>query len=373
MMKEYQRCTRCIMDNKSDDSIVFDVNGYCNYCSEALNRMPKEYFPDEFGKKELEKIFDNIRIDGKGKKFDCFVGISGGVDSSYVAYLGYVHGLRMLAVHIDDGMNTETAQRNITNLCKKTNIELVLIKPDIKEYADLTLSFFKASVPNLAMPQDNILMKALFDIQKKYKLKYSLNGANFSLESILERSTGINPCDKKHILAIHKQFGKNPISKIKFQTLPERYILGRYFYNYRKILPLNYINYNLEKALIELKDFSGYEYYGGKHYENILTRFLQCYYLPTKFGFDKRKSHYSSMIVSGQMERKEAIKKLESSPYISDTLLQSDMNFLADYFNISRQEFNSIIISPPCKHSDYSMSSLNKLAGIARKFRHYLG
>jgi len=335
--------------------------------------MSKEYFPDEAGGKELEKIFDNIKNEGRGKKYDCLVGISGGVDSSYVAYMGYLHGLRMLAVHIDDGMDSEIAKQNINNLCKKANIELVLIKPDVKEYADLILSFFKASVPNLAMPQDNILLKALSDIQKEYKLKYSLNGANFSLESILERSTGINASDKKHILSIHKQFGGNAISKLRFQTLLETYISGRYFYRIKKVLPLNYINYTLEKALIDLKDFSDYEYYGGKHYESILTRFLQCYYLPTKFGFDKRKSHYSSLIVSGQMEREEAIKNLESSPYISNDLLQSDMNFLADYLGVSRKEFDAIVELPPRQHSDYPMSSLNKMAGIARKFRHYLG
>lgn len=370
---EYQRCTRCVMDNASDASIVFDEQGHCKYCSDVLKRKFSEYFPNQEGKKKLDEIIEKIKNEGKGKKYDCLVGVSGGVDSSYVIYIGHLYRLRMLAVHIDDGLDSEIAKKNIANLCTVAGVELINVSPDKEQYADLLLSFIKASVPNLAMPQDNILFKELFGIIRKYNIKYSLNGANFAHESILERFDEVNANDKRHIKSIHEKFGTKPISKLKLQSLFESYIFRRYLSPVTSIYPLNYIEYNLEKALADLKVFSDYQYYGGKHYESILTRFLQCYYLPVKYGFDKRKSHFSSLIVSGQMSRDEAIQKLEQSPYISEDLLEYDKNVLAEFVDQTRDEFDRLIALPPKLHVDYPYSLWNKLAPLARKFRKYLG
>ena len=370
---EYQRCTRCVMDNASDYTITFDTEGHCNYCEDILSRRDNEYFPDERGRKILEKLIEKIKREGKGKKYDCIVGISGGLDSSYVVYLGHQYGLRMLAVHIDDGLDTEIAKLNITSLCEKAGVDLINISPDKEQYSDLLLSFFKASVPNLAMVQDNLLKQVLHDTTRKYGIKYSLSGANFAHESILERSTGINAMDKTHILAIHKQFGTKPIDKLRIGNLWTAYIGWRYFSKAETIYPLNYIDYNKKRVLDELKDFSEYNYYGGKHYESILCRFMQCYYLPTKYNFDKRKSHFSSLIVDGQMTREEALVKLNKPAYTSEELKEHDMNFLAQFFRISREEFDKIIALPAKQHSDYPMSLLENTAGLARKFRKYLG
>lgn len=368
-----QVCTRCVMDDTSDATIKFMADGTCNYCNDTLARLNSEYFPNSLGKEKLDSIMTKIKEDGQGKQYDCMVGVSGGVDSSYVMYLGYKYGLRMLAVHIDDGLDTEIAVKNIDNLCKKTNTDIIMIKPDLDQYKDLIRSFFLARVPNLAMPQDNILIAALNDTAKKYDLKYSLSGANFALECILERSTGINALDKKHILAIHKQFGRGSIDGLRMATFYEAYIYNRYFNKTVKVLPLNLIDYNLKNVLIKLADFSDFNYYGGKHYESILTRFLQCYYLPVKYRFDKRKSHFSSMIVSGQMPREEAIKQLSHNPYVSDNLREFDFNYLADYLGMTRKEFDNLMSLSPKQHQDYPVSALNNYASLARRFRKYLG
>jgi len=368
-----QVCIRCVMDNKSDATIKFEADGTCNYCNDALNRMKNEYFPDKKGKDMLDAIMTQIKQEGKGKQYDCIVGVSGGVDSSYVIYLGYQYELRMLAVHIDDGLDTEIAVKNIKNICAKTKTEIINIRPQLDQYRDVIRAFFLARVPNLAMLQDNIIHASLNDIAKKYNINYNLSGANFALESILERSTGINALDRKHIIALHKQFGQKRIDKLRMATFYEVYINNRYFQRIKKVLPLNFINYNLKNALDELAEFSDYIYYGGKHYESILTRFLQCYYLPTKYNFDKRKSHFSSMIVSGQLTREDAMKQLSKRPYINDDLKEFDFNYLAHYLEMSREEFNSLMSLTPRYHHDYSTSFVNNFAHIARRFRKYLG
>lgn len=367
-------CTRCVMDDRSDKTITFLEDGTCNYCNDTLNRKSSEYFPDCTGKKILDDIMSRIKRDGEGRQYDCMVGVSGGVDSSYVIFLGYKYGLRMLAVHIDDGLDTEIAIKNINNICSKTKAELIMVKPpDLDQYKDLLRSFFLARVPNIAMPQDNIIASASNDTAKKYDVKYNLSGGNFSLECILERGRGINALDTKHILAIHKQFGKGSIDMLRLATFFEEYIYGRYFNKTSKLLPLNFIDYNLKRVLTELSDFCDYNYYGGKHHESILTRFLQCYYLPVKYGFDKRKSHLSSMIVSGQMTRAEAISELAKDPYQSEQLKNDDFNFLADYLSMTRKEFDALMALPTKDHFDYPVSRINRLAGLARKFRKYLG
>jgi N-acetyl sugar amidotransferase len=367
-------CTRCIMDDEGDQTIAFDSDGTCNYCRDTLGRKDSEYFPNEEGKRKLNAIMEKIKETGKGQVYDCMVGVSGGVDSSYIIYLGFIYGLRMLAVHIDDGFDTDIAMSNIRNLCTKAKVELIIVKPDKEQFADVIGSFFMASVPSVAISQDSILMAALNDVGKKYNLKYNLSGGNFALESILQRGQdNINYADKKHIEAIHKLFGKGKIDKLRLISFYEKYIVAKYFNKVKKILPLNYIDYNLESVLQELSDFCGYNYYGGKHYESILTRFLQCYYLPTKYDFDKRKSHFSSMIVSNQMSREEALERISKPAYITEELKESDFNFIADYLCMSRVEFDQLVALLPKKHTDYTISNINKFAGVARKLRRYLG
>ena len=370
---DYQICSRCVMDNQSDDTIVFAADGTCNYCTDVMKRMPAEYFPNEEGQKALDAMMHKIKTDCVNDEFDCLVGISGGLDSSYILHIGYTYGLRMLAVHIDDELDTPIAVSNIEKICKQTNTKLICVKPPMEQYKDLVLSFLKASVPNLAMPQDNLIVKALRDVALKYRIKYALPGGNFSMESILQRGCTHNAFDVKHIKAISREFGNQTIDQLKFSSFFEHYIIERYSHNVQKFYPLNYIDYNMKQAISVLKENYGYEYYGGKHYESILTRFLQCYYLPTKFQHDKRKSHYSSLIMSNQMTRAEALEKLATSAYTDQALLEADCNALAQFLNISRSEFDMVIALPPKQHDNYPISFVNTLAPLARKIRKYLG
>ncbi len=364
----YQRCTRCIMDNASDGTVTFDSNGHCSYCRDIEKRMSKEYFPD--GSRKLGLIMEKMKTDCKNDKYDCMAGVSGGLDSSYILYLGHKYGLRMIAVHIDDGLDSPAAAENIKKLVKAAGAEYIVISPDRAEYADVIYSLLKASVSNLAIAQDNLIMKSLQQYGEKNHIKYILDGSNFAHESILERGEDrVNPCDKKYIINVHKRFGRIPIPSLAFTSLPERYIFRNTKRQFRHIRPLNYINYQMEDAVQELKEFCDFKYYGGKHYESVLTRFMQCYYLPAKFGIDKRKSHYSSLIMSGQMSRHEALERLDMPLYPDRYQLLEDKIFLADYLDITVEEMDHLIAQPPKGEREYPHSKLNGIAPLARKFR----
>ncbi len=369
---EYKQCKRCLMDNASDRTIKFDKNGYCNYCNDIIKRMPKEYFPNEKGKTMLNSIIFKIKEECKNDEYDCLVGLSGGIDSSFILYKGFNYGLRMLAVHIDDGLDNPIAVKNINKLISKTNTKLINILPNREQYADLLYSLLKASVSNLAIAQDNLIAKALQEYADRHSIKYMLDGSNFAHESILERGDTINSCDRKYINGIQKKFGRIDIDDLEFLSLWERYIGRHSKQKVKHIRPLNYMNYNVNDAIHELENFCGFQYYGGKHYESILTRFMQCYYLPEKFGIDKRKSHYSSLIMSGQMTREEALSLLEKPLYINKDDLAKDKKVIADYIGITVEELDRCISLPPKKETSYLHSRLNEIAPIARMFRRIL-
>lgn len=359
------------MDNASDPTITFDAAGRCNYCTDVLRRMPDSYFPNEEGRRRLGAMVAEIKEACKDSPYDCIVGISGGIDSSYILYWGWTQGLRMLGVHVDDGLDNPIATENLKKLVSKTGVKMVTIQPDMDDYRDILCALFKGSLPNLAVAQDNLIIKALQDYAEQNGIRYSLDGSNIAHESILERGKGINACDGKFIKAVHKKFGVRPLRHTEFLSLEDRY-LRRHRSPVTHLRPLNYMDYNLEKAIGKLHDFCGFEYYGGKHYESILTRFLQCYYLPVKFGKDKRKSHYSSLVVSGQMTRDEALALLKKPLYPSEKLLQSDKQFLADYCGVSLETFEAWLSLPPREEYSIPHSILNHAAPIARKFRKIL-
>src|SRR5574344_179038 len=347
----YQQCTRCIMDNASDKSIIFDEQGHCNYCTKAIDEIGVVYFPNEEGKKKLEEMLALIKKDGEGKKYDCIMGISGGLDSSYLAYLGYKWGLRILAVHIDDGYDTEISKSNIKKLCEAANIELRTICPDAEQFNALTLAYMTAGVPNLAIPQDNVLVAFLYDTMKKEGIKYFLSGGNFALECILQKGNSYTSLDVVNIKDINKRFGSGNIDKLKFLSdiqLTKMKHRGQAI-EYR---PLNYIDYNRDRAFKELKEFCGFEYYGRKHLENILTAFIQLYWFPKKFNVDKRRSHLSSMISSGQMTREEALKEM-SEPLYDEKQMAEYIALIKNRLGITDEEFENIMSAPTHQHTDY--------------------
>ena len=379
-MIKFQRCNRCIMDNVSDANIQFDRDGNCNYCTNALAVKPYRYFPNKEGEKKLQQLLTVLKNSARGKEFDCLMGISGGLDSAYLAYLGAVKwGLRILAVHVDDGFDTELAKKNIENLVEKANITLITIKPDDDQFLDLNRAFFYAEVPNLAIPQDNVLFAALYDFARKKKIKYFLSGHNFSLESILQSGNTHSAYDLVHIKAIHKLLGTKPINKLPLISWQRRMIDNRILH-LKTVTPLNYIDYNKERAVKELHDFSGFTYYEAKHLENVLTKVVQLIWFKEKFKVDKRTSHLSSLIISGQLSRDEALRLYAQPAYDKDQM-EKDIAFVLDKLQIPREEFDRILQSPPKQHIDYRTSYfldiltnpnklllLRKLKRLLRKF-----
>jgi len=353
-MSEYQICTRCVMDNRSDPTITFDNRGRCSYCREAEPIVNGRAKPE--GDTALRAIFEKIKQECKSQPYDCLVGVSGGLDSSYILYLGHKYGLRMLGFHLDDGLDTPLAKENIRKLCERTDLTLINIQPDLEQYRDLTLSFFKASVPNLAIPQDNLILAAQIDVAKKYHMKYLLNGINLAMESITFAGSKSVAADLQHIRAIQREFSSKPIDKLRLTNSFESIFLKKFRKDITVVKPLNMIDYRMDVALQDLKNFCDYEYYGGKHHESVLCRFMQCWYLPEKFGIDKRKAHLSSLIISGQMPRNEALSILAKPGYPSEELLEVDKVALSEFFNISRQEFDRILAQPPRYHQEFPQS-----------------
>jgi N-acetyl sugar amidotransferase len=366
-----QVCSRCAMDNIGDPAIRFESDGTCNYCNYALARMNSVYFPNEEGERRLKEMISMLKTKGSSGKYDCIMGLSGGLDSAYLAYLGSKKwGLRILGIHIDDEFDAPVATRNIHNLCTDCGIDLEVIRPKSGQYMDLTRSFFLAGLGGICIPQDNILVAALFKAAEKYNIKYFLSGANFALESILQRGNMHNASDSVHIKAIQKQFGTMPIDDLPLLTLFERYIGYKYLKGQKYLRPLDWIDYNRDRAIEELKSV-GFEYYGVKHWENILTKFLQVYYLPRKYNLDIRKSHLSSLIISGQMTRDEVLEELKK-PLFEANQMNKDIDLILEKLKLSRTDFDRLMSEPPKQHTDYNHSKLIKLGGIARRFRKVL-
>jgi N-acetyl sugar amidotransferase len=355
------------MDNLSDTTIKFNSNGNCNYCNDALVARDSMYFPGDEGKKKLEAMFAMLKEKGKGKPYDCMVGFSGGLDSSYVCYLAYQYGLRVLAIHIDDGSDALVTTSNIHKICDTFKFDLIVEQPDKEQFADLTRAFILAGLPDIAIPQDNVLFACIYKYAQKNGIKYMLSGENFTLENITQ--PGFDASDKVHIIDVHKKFGRIPLNgKLPLYSIFEKRFKYKFIHNIQTLKPLYFVDYNAQKALTELNDACGYEYYGNKHWESRFTKFMQVYYLPNKFNIDKRKAHYSSLVISGQMSRDEAIAKLQEPQY-DEVEMQLEIDFVLSEIGMKRTEFDRIMKEKPRKHSDFKTSRISKLANITMKIR----
>lgn len=366
--RPYQRCTRTIMDT-TDPEITFDENGVSNH---ALNyeknfaAIVDRALAAE-SEAELQALVAKIKKAGEGKPYDCIVGVSGGVDSTYLLMKAVDLGLRPLAVHFDSGWNSELAVGNIHNLIEATGVDLYTHVVDWREMKDLQLSFFKASVANCDIPTDHAFGWVAFNQATKYGIKYILSGSNFASESILPRSWGYTSDDARHLKAIQKRFGS-----VKLKTYP---VMGRFkrliwYPEVRRIRterPLNLMRYVYKDAKAEITERVGWRDYGGKHYESVFTRYFQGYYLPHKFGYDKRLAHYSSLIVSHQITRDEALELMESSNYPED-LREQDHAFIAKKLGVTTDELEEIFAQPPVDYRKYPTdeASWNVVTGAAR-------
>lgn len=371
MKANYQQCIYCIMDNASDETITFDVAGQCNYCLTALVEQEKIYFPNKEGKRKLELLIERLKKENKDHQYDCVMGISGGLDSSYLAYLGAVKwGLRVLAVHVDDGFNTEVSKRNIERISKFPNMDLRIIRPDQKQYNELTKAYMRASVPNLAVPQDNVLFASLYQFLKENKLRTFLSGGNFSLECILQKGNTYDAFDLRNIKCINKIFGHDKINKLTLLSSLQR-DFDSYVLKIESLRPLDLIDYNRDRSLSDLNDYCGFEYYGGKHLENDLTRFIQQYWFYKKYGVDKRASHLSSMIVSGQMTRDQALKEY-AEPIYDEAELNELIKRVLNKLQMDISEFDNVMKKPALQHTDYPTSYYLRIKPLLSKVKKLL-
>lgn len=349
-MNEVQRCTWCIMDNSSDETITFDSTGRCNYCRAAAG-LPQLSWSAEEKAARLETLLNEMKRAGKGKEYDCIMGLSGGLDSSYLALLGHRWGLRVLAVHIDDGFDSDVSKNNLRGLVEATGFRYLTITPDADQYADLIRAYMAAGVPNIAVPQDNILFAFLHKEAKEYGIRYFASGGNYSLESILQAGNTHTAYDLVNLRDIHRRFGSTRIDRLPLLSTFRR-LIDRRPGGLRTVTPLDLVDYRRDEAFRELREFCGFEYYGRKHLENRLTEFVQLYWFYHKFGVDKRTSHLSSMIVSNQLSREDALIEYAKPIYVTADM-ESCIDFIRTGLNISKAEFENLMAGPARQHEFY--------------------
>jgi N-acetyl sugar amidotransferase len=351
----------------SDPMITFDNDGNCSHCNSALEQAPKIWFPDGKGEKILKSISERIRGEGKRQEYDCIIGLSGGVDSSYLTYLAKVKfGLRPLVVHVDCGWNSELAVKNIETITKNLNIELHTFVVNWEEMKDLQRAFFKASLPDQDIPQDHAIFASLYNFAARNNVKYAFNGLNYTSEIILPSSWGFQAMDLRHIKSVHKRFGQRPLKDYPTVTFFERYFYYNFIRGMKILSPLNYFDYRKDEAIDILSKEFGWKYYGGKHHESRFTKFFQNYYLPYKFGFDKRRAHLSSLVISGQMTRDEALKSVQDHTY-TEPEISDDLEYVAKKLDWTPLEFREIIGLPPARHKDFPNNDLLFSLGIRIK------
>jgi N-acetyl sugar amidotransferase len=353
-MKEnkYKICSETIMDTTADPDIEFDVNGVSNYVKEYKQLITSRLPEKSSAKNQLEEAILKIKKDGKGKEYDCLIGISGGVDSTYVAFLVKQLGLRPLAVHMDNGWNSKLAVSNIEKALKRLNIDLHTEVLDWEEFKSIQLAFLKASTPDGEIPTDHAIYAVTMRTAAKYGIKYIISGSNIKTEGILPRSWARGHLDWKYIKSVCRIHGNGvPVH------FPHITMVNVFYYLYIKGIEsfpiLNFIEYNKTKAIEILSKELGWEYYGGKHYESVYTRFYQGYVLPRKFKIDKRRGHLSSLICSGEISRKDALKEISNPPYIDEDLAKQDLAFVIKKLNISIEEFNKLMQLPIKSIYDY--------------------
>jgi hypothetical protein len=335
----------------SDPEITFDGEGRCNHCTgfDAATRgaPPGPADPEAFG-----RIIASLRAAGRGRPFDAVVGVSGGVDSTYCLWLARSAGLRVIALHVDGGWNSEIAVDNIHRVCTRLGVELVTEVIDWEEMCDVQAAFFRASVPNFDLPQDH----AFFASQPRRVLGLGLrsfiSGRNYTIDAIMPRSWVWSNRDGLHLRAIHRLFGTRPLSRYPVMGMFEWKVLNPRLRGYRDVHLLDAVDYDRNRAKEVIAMELGWRDYGGKHYESVLTRFGQGHYLPVKFGFDKRRAHLSGEIVSGKISRADAVRTLEQPPY-SGGDLQVDRAFVLRKLGFSSAQWDDIMAAEPRRHEDF--------------------
>jgi len=338
----------------TDPKITFDDKGVCDHCRRFYSGVLPNWHIDERGWTTLQAIVEQIKKEGAGKHFDCVLGMSGGVDSSYLTYIAKEElGLRPLVFHVDAGWNSQIAVNNIEKLVEKLGLDLYTEVIDWEEMRDLQLAFFKSGVSHIDLPQDHAFFATMYNFAEKYHIKHILTGANISTECVRNPLDWLYyGTDTRQIRDIHRQFGQRPLVHFPLSNILRHKIYLRYLKGIQVVTPLNYVPYNKEQAMNLLVEKFGWQKYPQKHFESRFTRFYEGYWLPKRFDYDTRKVQFSSLILTQQMTREEALEKLSHLPY-DENMIAQDFEYIATKLGISVKELEGYRDAPKKFVKDY--------------------
>lgn len=371
MSREYQVCKNCVMDT-SDSKIIFDENGICDHCNTFYKKIKPFWHTDERGNSQLLQLVEKIKKSGNGKEFDCIMGMSGGIDSSYLLHkMTTEYNLRPLVFHVDAGWNSQIAVNNIERLVDGLGLELYTEVINWEEMKELQLAFFKSGVPHIDVPQDHAFFATMYKFASENNIKYILTGGNYSTECVRNPLEWMYyQSDAIQLTDIFRQHGKGKLKQYPVTNILWHKLYLPYIKNIKLIRPLDYMPYNKDQAMELLVNLYGYQKYPQKHFESRFTQFYESYWLPERFGFDTRKVQYSSLILTGQMTREEALKKL-GSPAFNPDKIKEDFNFIATKLGISSEELQGYFQLPHKTFHDYK--SQDKVYNLGAKIFRILG
>ena len=353
--RPYQRCTNCVMDT-SDSAITFDEHGVCDFCNDFYQNIQPSWQDKLKDPDLLRRTAEQIKAASKGRKYDCIIGMSGGVDSSYLCYVAKeLMGLNPLVYSVDTGWNLNVAVENIERIVKALDLDMYTEVVDWNEMKDLQLAFFKSQVPYQDMPQDHAIFAGLYNYAVKHGIQYVLTGANSATECIRSPVEWVYMNDLKMIRDIHHKFGTRPLKTFPLCGMVKYRVYYPIFKGMKRVAPLDMVEYNKEKVKLFLQERFGWQPYENKHYENVFTRFYEGYYLPHKFGYDKRKCYFSNEILAGTMPREEALAELEQPPY-DPQQMEEDKAYIAKKLGLTVEEVQTIIDGENKTFRDYRNS-----------------
>ena len=369
--REYQVCSTCVMDT-TDSNISFDENGVCDHCNTFFKDIKPNWHTDKKGEAEIKKVVEKIKKQGKGKDFDCIMGMSGGIDSSYLLYLAVKKlDLRPLVFHVDAGWNSQEAVNNIEKMVDKLGLDLYTEVIDWEEMKDLQLAYFKAGVSNIDTPQDHSFFATMYKFASKHKVKYILTGGNYSTECVRNPLEWMYyQSDSIQLKDIYKKYGTGKLKNFPITNILWHKVYLPYIKGIKLIRPLDFMEYDKEVATQFLVDEFGYQRYPQKHFESRFTKFYEAYWLTEKFGYDTRKVQYSSLILTNQMTREEALKKLESPAYNPETI-KDDFEYIATKLGITVEELQGYMNQPNRSNKDFK--SQESIYSIGAKVMRLVG
>jgi N-acetyl sugar amidotransferase len=372
MLKDnYQMCTKCVMDT-TDPEIYFDDDGVCDHCHDFVSNVLPNWHPNEEGQKQLNRIFNKVKKKSLGKDYDCIMGMSGGLDSSYLLHqVVSVHGLRPLVFHVDAGWNSDIAVSNIQNIVDKLGLDLFVEVIDWDDMKDFQLALFKSGIPSLDIAQDHAFFAVMYHFALKHNIKYIINGGNHSTECCRNPLEWLYyGTDMRFVKDIRNKFCSRPLKNYPWSGIFYHKFYLKFLRGINVVKPLDLMEYNKKIAIDTLEDEYGWQAYPQKHFESRFTKFFEGYWLPSRFGYDMRKPQFSSLISTNQMSRAEALENLKASPFDVNTI-EADFEFIANKLEISVDELKQLHELPLKSYKNYKNSLF--IMNMGAKIMQFLG